>query len=248
MIARVYIAAPYPMKAEAAQLRALFRKNEIDCTSRWIDGPYPLPDQQNANDDLQDVLNAHCVVLMNPQSYHNAGTGGRHLEVGYALAHAIPVFVLGGSSNVFHSLCMHIDDEATLIAAIHASPATYSYHHHVMALRALFARVHRANKKWWVDINTGEPIARNFGELMMLTTSELAEAMEGDRKNLKDDKLPHYDMKTVEIADALIRLFDIAGSGTCGDVAAAFDEKMAYNAVRIDHSHEHRLTQHGKKY
>jgi len=45
----------------------------------------------------------------------------------------------------------------------------------------------------------------------MLTTSELAEALEGDRKNLMDDKLPQYKMFDVEIVDTFIRLFDIAG-------------------------------------
>lgn len=248
MVPRVYIAAPYPLKDNAAQLRALLKQHGIDCTSRWIDGPYALPDDVNANDDLQDVLNAHAVVAINPTEFHNVGTGGRHIEVGYALAHAIPVFILGGQSNVFHALCMHVEHEAVLISALHASPSAFSYHHHMQALRAMFARVHRANRKWWIDIETGQPKERNFGELLMLVTSELSEALEGDRKSLSDDKLPQYEMRTVEIADALIRLFDIAGSGRYGDVAAAFDDKMAYNAVRVDHSHEHRLSQHGKKY
>lgn len=72
-------------------------------------------------------------------------------------------------------------------------------------------RVHIANAKWWININTGEPLDRNVGELMMLVVSELAEALEGDRKNLQDDKLPHRKMFEVELADAVIRLLDIAG-------------------------------------
>ena len=39
----------------------------------------------------------------------------------------------------------------------------------------------------------------------MLTISEIAEAMEGERKNLMDDHLPHRKMAEVEIADAYIR-------------------------------------------
>lgn len=115
-------------------------------------------------------------------------------------------------------------------------------------LTLLFARVHEANKKWWTDINTGDyPIKRNIGELLMLVTSELAEALEGDRKSLNDDKLPHRRMFDVEIIDALIRLFDIAGA-LVPDAAAIFQEKMAFNAVRKDHTIEHRLTNNGKKY
>lgn len=111
----------------------------------------------------------------------------------------------------------------------------------------LARRVHEANRKWWVDIDTGEPIKRNVGELLMLVTSELAEALEGDRKNLPDDKLPHRRMFDVEIIDAIIRLLDICG-GMIPQAGDIFAEKMAYNAQREDHKLEHRRTNNGKKY
>lgn len=107
--------------------------------------------------------------------------------------------------------------------------------------------VHRANHKWWVDIHTGEPIKRNIGELLMLCTSELAEALEGDRKNLMDDKLPRRTMFEVELADCVIRILDICG-GLGLDLEGAYREKMAYNAVRSDHKHENRLLADGKRY
>lgn len=107
--------------------------------------------------------------------------------------------------------------------------------------------VHEANAKWWVDLNTGEPIKRNVGELLMLCTSELAEAMEGHRKNLQDDKLLHRSMFEVELADCVIRILDIcAGMGL--DLEGAYLEKMAFNAIREDHKIEARLAQNGKKY
>lgn len=109
------------------------------------------------------------------------------------------------------------------------------------------AEVHKANAKWWVDLETGEPLKRNVGELLMLCTSELAEAMEGHRKNLADDKLPHRSMFEVELADTVIRILDIcAGFGL--DLEGAYQEKMAYNAVRADHQLEARKGVHGKKY
>lgn len=114
-------------------------------------------------------------------------------------------------------------------------------------INELAARVHHANKKWWVDITTGEPIKRNVGEILMLAVSELAEAMEGHRKNLPDDKLPHRSMFEVEIADCLIRLLDIA-AGMGLDLGGAFEEKMQYNATRRDHTREARLEENGKKY
>lgn len=91
------------------------------------------------------------------------------------------------------------------------------------------------------------PKDRNVGELLMLMVSELAEAMEGDRKNLMDDKLPHRKQLEVEVADCLIRIFDFCG-GKGLDVGGAFVEKMAYNAVRADHKIENRLNVEGKKY
>ena len=115
------------------------------------------------------------------------------------------------------------------------------------ALDQLVLRVHARNQRWWHDPATGEPIKRNVGELLMLTVSELAEAMEGHRKSLPDDKLPHRPMFEVEIADALIRLLDIAG-GLQLDLSGAFEEKLAFNAIREDHTNEARLKPGGKAY
>lgn len=164
--------------------------------------------------------------------------------------------------------------------------------------------VHKANEKWWTNLETGERIVRNKGELLMLVVSEIAEAMEGERKNLMDDHLPHRKMAEVEMADAYIRLLDYAGGfdidlpegryespvvenvgeslliitesvldiytgfssnesnaiadaidriqDYCDkhgyDLEGAYQEKMAYNAVRADHQREARLKENGKKF
>jgi NTP pyrophosphatase (non-canonical NTP hydrolase) len=101
--------------------------------------------------------------------------------------------------------------------------------------------------KWWHNIETGELIERNKGELLMLMVSELAEAMEGERKNLMDDKLPHRKMVEVELADALIRIFEYAGNYGY-DLEGAYQEKRAFNRTREDHKHEARLRADGKKW
>ena len=72
--------------------------------------------------------------------------------------------------------------------------------------------VHADNQHWWHDPATGVKLDRNFKEMLMLVVSEIAECMEGERKNLMDDHLPHRRMAEVELADAVIRLADIAGS------------------------------------
>ena len=114
-------------------------------------------------------------------------------------------------------------------------------------LNELCKIVHAANKTWWEDPETNKPIERNVGEMLMLCVSELSEAMEGHRKRLADDKLPHRRMLDVELADCIIRIFDLAG-GLGLDLGGAFVEKMTYNANRPDHKPENRLKENGKKY
>ena len=62
-----------------------------------------------------------------------------------------------------------------------------------------------------------------------------------------DDKLPHRQMAEVELADCIIRIFDMcAGLGM--DLEGAFEEKMAFNAMRADHKPENRVLAGGKVY
>lgn len=78
-------------------------------------------------------------------------------------------------------------------------------------LNELAKQINESNYHWWHDLETGEPLKRNKGELLMLVVSELVECMEGERKDLMDDHLPHREMAEVELADAKIRLLDYAG-------------------------------------
>lgn len=103
---------------------------------------------------------------------------------------------------------------------------------------------HNDNMQWWVTPD-GALKERNKGELLMLMVSEIAEAMEGERRDLMDDKLPHRKMAEVELADTLIRIFDYA----CAygyDLEGAYQEKRLYNAQRADHKHEARQQAGGK--
>jgi NTP pyrophosphatase (non-canonical NTP hydrolase) len=115
------------------------------------------------------------------------------------------------------------------------------------ALEAGCTLVHKCNEKWWIDPATGEPKARNVGEMLMLVVSELAEALEADRKSLPDDKLPHRSGIEVELADAVIRIMDMA-EGLGLDLAGAWQEKMVYNLQREDHKLEARNAPGGKAY
>lgn len=103
------------------------------------------------------------------------------------------------------------------------------------------------NAGWWHDIKSGEPLPANVPTKLMLIVSEVAEAMEADRKGLMDDKLPHRNGVEVELADAVIRIFDLAGKLEC-DLIGAIVEKLDYNASRADHKPENRLKAGGKDY
>lgn len=111
---------------------------------------------------------------------------------------------------------------------------------------------HEAAKSWWID-SDGEDV-RNYppkhfktwvASKLMLCVTELAEGMEGLRKDLNDDHLPHRKMLEVELADCVIRAFDLAG-GLGFNLGGAIAEKLAYNAQRADHKPENRHAAGGK--
>lgn len=98
---------------------------------------------------------------------------------------------------------------------------------------------------WWHDPATGSPVG-TVPEKIALIHSEISEALEADRKGLMDDHLPHRPGIEVELADAIIRIADLAGALGL-DLGEAVREKMAYNAQRADHKRAARAAG-GKKY
>lgn len=118
----------------------------------------------------------------------------------------------------------------------------------IVILQLLQESIHQANVDagWWTDLETGERKQRNKGELLMLIVTEIAEAMEGERKDLMDDKLPHRKNAEVELADAFIRILDYCG-GFGYDLAGAMQDKLEFNRTREDHKIENRRKEGGKK-
>lgn len=128
-------------------------------------------------------------------------------------------------------------------------------------LNVLSQMIHARNVEagWWTDPRTKETLEgyiegmpeepryakRDVLNLLCLVHSEVSEACEGVRKNLPDDKLPHRSMFEVELADTLIRIFDLAGAHNL-DLTGATLEKLGFNQTRPDHQLANRLAEGGK--
>lgn len=116
---RAYLAAPYAARDEVRQtyLYALDAAR-IECTSTWLHEAHKINDgttgaatalsdaeaMGHAVQDLRDVSGSDALVLLTAKHCGCEGGGGRHVEVGYALAREIPVVVVGEPENVFHRL------------------------------------------------------------------------------------------------------------------------------------------------
>ena len=98
---------------------------------------------------------------------------------------------------------------------------------------------------WWAGVDVTNKLV--VPAKLCLVHSEISEAMEGHRKGLMDDHLPTRPMVEVELADALIRICDLAGALEL-DLGGAVAAKLAYNANRADHKPQNRAKEGGKSY
>lgn len=101
-------------------------------------------------------------------------------------------------------------------------------------MQNLIDDVHRNAREhgWWDQ-------ERNVAEAIALMHSELSEALEAARKGFPADDKVLFDNFTVELADCIIRIFDLAG-GMELQLVEAILAKHKYN--------QSRPYKHGKKF
>lgn len=108
-------------------------------------------------------------------------------------------------------------------------------------LSALAVEIHGDNCRagWWTDLNSGQRqdllTTRNRGELLMLSVTELDEAVDAHLGGLMDDKLPHRLGFSVELADCAIRVLDTLGAEARqhgGSALVPFSDK--HGTVSVD--------------
>ncbi len=86
--------------------------------SRWIEGNHEISEAQAslsadhaddecrrfAQEDVDDLIDADVFLSLSDPANFRTGRGGRHVELGLALAWGKPVILVGERENVFHWL------------------------------------------------------------------------------------------------------------------------------------------------
>lgn len=126
---KVYIAAPYAARELAKTYADELATIGIECTSTWVTETTTIDNQstgaatglddeqvrQHVTTDLRDIARADVLVHLTAEHvWHNTNSsyssskapalnsGGRHVELGYALARNKPIVNVGDPENVFH--------------------------------------------------------------------------------------------------------------------------------------------------
>ena len=132
--ASFYVSARFGRQAEARRVAdSITELTGWRSNSRWLDDT-PENDVAihrhlslsalAARSDFDDIARSDFVVCLTeavdpvlfrdptgePLVPASAARGGRHVEVGFAIAKGIPVFTIGPRENLFHALCYPADN------------------------------------------------------------------------------------------------------------------------------------------
>ena len=101
---KIYLAASWSRREEMRDVRVKLEGEGHVVTSRWLDEKEGEPKAVAARADLDDIDASDVLLAFTENADVGYQTGGRHVELGYALAKRIPVILVGLRENVFHHL------------------------------------------------------------------------------------------------------------------------------------------------
>ena len=115
-MAKVYLAARYSRRQEMLGVRDVLEAFGHEITSRWINSDHQVDDKglsveaehservRFAIEDWKDLQDADWVLNFTEPPRSTNSRGGRHVELGGALALGKRCIVIGPRENVFHCL------------------------------------------------------------------------------------------------------------------------------------------------
>lgn len=126
---KVYLAARYSRRKELCGYRTLLEQSGHVVTSRWLNGDHQVSDngtpigeagealiegddgsssncaaelrQTFAKEDFDDVARCDLLIAFTEAPRSGSSRGGRHVELGMALAYGRDVMVVGHRENIF---------------------------------------------------------------------------------------------------------------------------------------------------
>lgn len=112
---KLYLAARYSRRLELCGYREQLEALGFEVTSRWLDGEHAQLDGQWAGlptetvsewarDDMEDIESAEFFILFSEEPGNGGRRGGRHVELGYAIASGAQCMIVGPRENTFHCL------------------------------------------------------------------------------------------------------------------------------------------------
>lgn len=115
---RIYLAAPYESRDQIRAYATELERIGLRVTSSWLQETHDIVDgttgaatsltdaevRDHAVQDFEDILSSDLLVIFTAAAVGAKGGGGRHVEMGYALANSMPVVVVGTPENVFQRL------------------------------------------------------------------------------------------------------------------------------------------------
>lgn len=109
---KVYLTAMWDRQSNMRDVREKLQADGIVVTSRWLDEKPSGPMESHpvevvaagAQMDLDDIDGADAVIVFSEDRLIGYTTGGRHVELGYAIAKGKPIIVVGPRENVFFYL------------------------------------------------------------------------------------------------------------------------------------------------